>query len=365
MQKQLSNTRIYADCNATVPMLASVRESIKNDFFNPSTLYQEGRNARERLNNARQMVRNFLGQNYNIVFTASVTEAHNMLAHNFNHGITIISSIEHPSITNTLSKAFLLEVNQSGIISHNTLEDLLIKYQKHIPFVSIMLANHEIGVIQNISSLSKLVKKYGGIMHSDITQMIGKYPFDTSILDHVDCVTFAGHKIGAGFGAAVLAYRKHIKLSSLLLGGMQENGQRSGTENLFAINGIRLALLEIMQKNHTIQAIKAVRDYLEKKILETNKNAIIVSSQELRIYNTSCIIHPEISGEEQMMMFDINGIAVGTGSACSSGRITTSKVIKALGFSDKIAKNMIRISIDEKVQKNHIDKIIKVWQEMT
>ena len=354
--------RIYADCNATIPMRECVRNSVMHGYFNPSALYQEGRDSRYMLKSTRDEIRNFLDQDYQISFIPSVTIAHNIIANSMSNYSKIISAIEHPSIMNSFRTDIVIEVDNDGLVKLDHLQALLLKHSPAV--VSIMFANHETGAIQNIREIAYIVKEHDSILHSDLTQIIGKCPFSRDDLSQVDIVTFSGHKIGAGMGAAVLAYRESVHLQPMIFGGMQEGGLHAGTENVFAINALLLSIREVQKEEYDLPNVGRLRDHLEQRFSEVNEDIIIVSKNAKRLMNTSCIIHPSIPGEMQMMFFDLNGIAIGTGSACSSGKAMTSTVIQAMNFSTSQAKNMIRISINSDINNNDIEHIITVWKKM-
>ena len=249
-----SKKSIYMDYNSTTPILNKVYSYIKSDIYpiNPSSIHKYGRMGKKILDDTRQIIKQtFNSHNYNIVFTSSGTEANNLLMKGIKNTKIITSSVEHPSIKNSVPEAGMISVNTNGIINLIELENKL--KESNIPIlISIILANNETGVIQPAEEILFIAKKYNCILHMDTTQAIGKMEIDMEKLP-LDAFTISGHKIGAPNGAGALIFKKNIKLHPLITGGGQEKFLRGGTENIYAIKGLKKALELLPNTLETMQ----------------------------------------------------------------------------------------------------------------
>ncbi len=355
---------IYMDYNSTTPILSAVKAHIHkmNDPINPSSVHKYGRMGKKILEQTRSMIKHQFGcHEYNMVFVSSGTEANNLLLKGSNNLEYICSSVEHPSIINSITAPHIVNVNNNGIVCLDELEDMLRKLNGKI-LVSIILANNETGIIQPAVKIIELVKKYNGYIHMDTSQAIGKIKFNVEDFP-VDMFTISGHKIGAPNGSGVLVYKKNISISPLITGGGQEKFLRSGTENIYAISGLYKALEILPETLIKMQGyIKKLRDLMEEK-LSINKELIIGSSVE-RLPNTSCIIMPTCKGETQLVHFDMNNIAVSVGSACSSGTISKSKVLLAMKIPDNYIESSIRVSLGWNNTEKDIISFTNVWKNL-
>lgn len=364
---------IYLDNNATTfvrPQIKELMHSIYSYPYNASSTHRYGRQARNLIEEARVNIQKAIGdekQNkYKIIFTSSGTEANNLVIQNYKSNYMMyVSTIEHSSILKAVeysNNIEFIEVDKQGLIKLDALEQKLVNTAGEI-LVSIMFANNETGVIQDIKSLAELVHKYRGLIHCDAVQAFSKETINVNELD-IDIMTISAHKCGGPIGAACLIIKKDIDLRPMLVGGSQEYNIRAGTENIAAIVGFGKIAENINDNIIEMSRLREIRDYMEDSILAYASDANIASYQASRLNNTSCIIMPNMSSDTQLIHFDLAGIAVGNGSACTSGRTTKSHVLSALGFSTDEAGSAIRISLGAHNTKDEIEIFIKEWKSL-
>lgn len=353
---------IYLDHNATTPahpIAIAAMQGVLGKAANPSSTHRAGQAARHTVDNARRQVRTALNAEHaQVIFTASGTEANNLALHGLPQADYLaVSAIEHPSVILPAQQrdAILIPVNDQGIVDITALERILQAHEGKA-LVSVMLANNETGVIQPIAEIAACVYAHQGFLHCDAVQALGKIPVDFTELN-VDMLTISGHKIGAGQGAAALLIKQGLHLRAQLLGGGQESGYRAGTENVAAIAALGAAINALPTADSTL------RDNLEQAIAAYAPDAIICSRDTARLPNTSCIILPGMPSETQLINFDLAGIAVSSGSACSSGKVSTSHVLLAMGIPEAIAQGAIRVSLGSDTTQADIDAFLEVWKK--
>ncbi len=369
----ITEKRIYLDYNATSAIDRSVAECMLSMLnarvaYNSSSIHAEGRKARGLLEKARQQIADALNvdaykDDWQIIFVSSGTEANNLVVHNFTHLPMLIGATEHVSILDTdHNNKIVIPVDQDGIIKLEELARLL-KLESGLKLVSIMLANNETGVIQNIKALSEIIHQEGAIFHCDASQAFGKIELNLNDLG-CDLLTISSHKCGGPLGAAALIAKKNVKLTSMIKGGKQEQGLRAGTENLLAIAGFGIAASSCVDKVKEFKRLEVIRNRMEQAILSIALEAKIIGSRVDRLPNTSSIRMPNVKSEEQLIKFDLAGVSISAGSACSSGRIASSHVLKAMNVSDDIAGEVIRASLAPDTTEEDIDRFIKLWQDI-
>jgi cysteine desulfurase len=320
-----------------------------------------------------------------IVFTSSGTEANNLALNLFKEQSIIVSEIEHLSVLNCNLHLKTITVNSDGILNMEDLEEKLqyitkldesnnIAKQKQAKkadsklkinvLVSVILANNETGALQPLDEISRIVKRYNCYLHSDISQYLGKVPVDSKMLNSLDLMTISSHKLGGPTGVGGLIFRRNLKINPLILGGGQERGMRSGTENVPGIVGFA-AVVEMSLKNSRKYAnhTKKLRDSLENMISLHCPEAIIASKVAPRLPNTSMIICPNVSSSEQMIRMDLEGICVSNGSACSSGKTAPSHVLAAMGMK-QYAKNCLRVSFGYQNTLDEAKKFFHIWKNI-
>jgi cysteine desulfurase len=356
---------IYFDNNATTKLSKHAAEKMLEMWefaANPSSSHSFGRKARVNVEKARNKILQFLKTDkHKLIFTSSGTEANNLILSNFADKKILISSIEHPSIyeySKYNNNVDLLSVDQNGLINLDDLQSKL--YANHYDLVSVIYANNETGVIQNIQEIARISHQFGTLIHSDISQAVGKLEFSIQDLC-IDFATFSAHKFYGPVGCGGLLHKSDFHIKPQILGGGQEMGIRSGTENLAAIVGAAAAIDDVIFDDHTLK----LRNYMENEITNFTPNSVIFGKEVARLPNTSMITMPNVDFNIQVMQFDLEGIAISSGSACSSARITESRILSAMDIDKKIAKEAIRVSLGKENSKKEVDRFIEVWKKLS
>jgi cysteine desulfurase len=345
---------IYFDHNATTPIDDRVLEAmlpfLKSFYANPSSLYRQGRVVRSAIDTAREQVAALVEvQSSQVIFTSGGTESNNLaLATLPDQGRLAISAIEHPSITEPAlrlkrsgTKLSIINVDANGLITQAAIDKLI---KENPDLVSIMLANNETGVIQDLAPYAKRLRANGIIVHTDAVQALGKIPVSFKQLG-VHLMSLSSHKIYGPKGCGALVFEKGIEIKPIFLGGGQEQELRAGTENVAAIVGFgkaaELAKAELAKRN---EQLLALRELLEEG-LATIPGLSIFAQQAYRLPNTVQFGIPGIDGEMLLMKLDQKGFAVSSGSACASGGSIPSPVLIAMDVEAGLAKSAIRISL--------------------
>lgn len=359
---------IYLDFNATgIPtkgVLSAVEDYLENPG-NPSSVHHRGRDARGWVDEAREAVAELVGvKSSAVIFTSGGTEANNQALRAINAKTLIISAIEHDS---TIGAAYAsgkevieIPVSNGGVIDLEVLRTALSGAEAPA-IVSVMMANNETGVIQPVKEIATIAHEVGALMHTDAIQAAGRIPVDFNDLG-VDMMTLSGHKINGLSGVGALIFKPSVKMNPLILGGGQEFGWRSGTENVPGIVALGAAASEAKENLDKDNNIKHLRDELEAGILTLCPDARVFGGGEERINNTSCIAMPGVRSETQVMAFDLEGICVSSGAACSSGKVRTSHVLTAMGVAKDIADCAIRVSLGWTTTAEDIAHFMMVWE---
>ena len=313
--------------------------------LNPSSIHAAGREARKIKEAARKKILDFVGAEA-LVFCGSGTEANNLALNQASE--YVISSVEHDSIFKTAEDAEIVGVDCNGLLD---LEQLKLKAENS-KLVSIIMANNETGVIQDIKKIAEIVHANGAMLHVDAVQAFGKIDLDFKNLG-ADMMTISAHKIGGPVGVAALVFRADLELKPILKGGGQEMGKRPGTESVAGICGFA-ASCELK-----VESLK-LRNYLEEEVLKIAPDAIIHGKGAARVGNTSNISMPNMESATQLIHFDSKGICVSSGSACSSGKVEVSRVLVNMGAP--LPKNAVRISLGWETSKEDIDKFLAEWK---
>ena len=372
-----ANTSTYLDYNATVPTLGTVKKSMIAfmDFgpVNASSVHFYGRKGKNVIEHAKANIAELINtKSENVIFTSSATESINLLFSNFNN--IIVSSIEHLAVLAASKSDQIIPVNKNGVIDIDYLEVLLKKISKNKKniLVSVMWVNNETGVVQPIEDVVKLSKKYGCLVHCDAAQALGKIKIDLKKVD-LDFLTLSGHKIGAPAGIGALINNKNFNLNPQILGGGQEKGMRAGTENIIGILGFgeAAAILKKMPE-YSYEKVNFLRDYLSNKIKLVSPETVFFGNDVERVNNTLLIASPNIPGDLALMKLDIDAFSVSSGSACSSGKISQSHVLKAMGY-ETLASNSIRLSFppndiilasDNLITTEELDRLAQCWSNI-
>jgi cysteine desulfurase len=378
------NARAYLDWNATAPLRPQARAVMTEALDlvgNPSSVHAEGRAARVAVERARAQVAALVGADAaQVTFTSGGTEANMMaLSPGWSAGKSakmghtgydrlLVSAIEHPSAGQggrfRLDRVETIPVTAQGIVD---LDALKAQLQAGGPvLVSVMLANNETGVIQPIRAIADLVHAAGGLLHVDAVQGPGRIPCDIKALG-ADLLTISGHKLGGPKGVGALVRREGLHLSEpLIRGGGQERGLRAGTEDVAAIAGFGAAAGAAGAARETDAAQMArLQQRLEAGIRATTPEAIIFGQGTERLPNTTLFTHPGLKAETAVIAFDLEGVAVSSGSACSSGKVQPSHVLAAMGVGANLAQGAIRISSGYATGEAEIDHCLKAWIKLS
>ncbi len=370
----MENRTVYLDNNATTAVAPEVLEVMmpffKEKYGNPSSMHSFGGKNHKYVDRAREQVAQFLNAKPSeIYFTSCGTESDNMAIRSFcdRHGDRarlITSVVEHPAILSTTEYMFRksvplfnVEVDNKGLIDLDKFKDINI--DRHT-LASIMWANNETGVIFPIKELAEIVKSKGGFMHSDAVQAAGKVKLDMQDVP-VDMLAISGHKLHAPKGVGVIFIREGTKIPPFMIGGHQEDGMRAGTENVAFIAGMGKACElagERMEEEN--KKIKTMRDRLEKELLAKCEGAVLNGDKEQRLPNTLNISFEYIEGEAILLLLDENGIAASSGSACTSGSLEPSHVMRAMGLPYTLAHSSTRFSFSSYNTEDDVDKVIEV-----
>lgn len=353
--------RLYCDFNATHPLREKVKEAMWAVFEtvgNPSAVHTHGRKMRDLIERARRDMADMLKIDIDrLVFCSGATEANNLVLLSFD-GPVIVSAIEHPSVLQVRGDAQICPVTTNGTVCLDELERLL-KSCSQKALVCIMAANNETGVIQPIDDIAALVHLYGGFFHCDTVQAVGRMPVCWRA---IDSFAISAHKLGGPFGIGILGLNASIPLHFPFKGGGQERSFRPGTENVWGIVGMAKAMELALQENWNTTATQIY--WLEHYITTVCPEAIVIGKNAQRIPNTSMISMPNLDNTQQMIQFDLKGISVSNGSACSSGKVRKSAVLQAMNIDPDVARGCIRISLGALTQDQDMQQLANTWYKI-
>lgn len=357
------NNRIYMDWNATAKLSQATRLAmleVWEEAGNPSSVHKEGRKAREHIEKARRKLADFIhAKPENIIFTSGGTEANNLAIHAASSNPIFVSAIEHDSVLKPASraKAMHIAVDQEGIVNLSDLEQKL-KSAAQPAFVSVMLANNETGVIQPIAEVAKIVHLHNGLLHCDASQALNRIEVNLEQLG-ADMLTLSAHKAGGPLGVGALILRTDRVITPNMVGGGQEKSRRAGTENLPAIVGFAACLDQV-----DFQRTEMLRDLLEDQLTSMDPAIQIFGKSVKRLPNTTCLASGHKKSDALIIGFDLAGISISAGSACSSGKVKSSHVIEAMGYNNEVASRSIRISLGLDNTKEEIERFTEVWRDL-
>jgi cysteine desulfurase len=368
--------RIYFDYNATTPLAPAVIDAVvtatRDEFGNASSVHHFGQRAKAGLDEARSAVAALIRADPSeIVYTSGGTESDNFAIRGAAEALEstgrrhlVASAIEHEAVLNTLKAlarrgwtTSLVPVDQTGIVDPLRLRSLV---TKDTALVSVMHANNEIGTIQPISDLAAIAHEHGALMHTDAVQSVGKIPVDVRAMG-IDLLTLSAHKFNGPKGAGALWIKRGTRMLPILTGGKHERSRRAGTENVPAIVGMGVAAqLAAARLDPEASRLASLRDRLEDGILRAVPGAIVNGARSSRVPNTSNISFDRVEAESLLIALDLEGIAVSTGSACSSGTLEPSHVLRAMGLSSHRTQNSLRFSLGLFSTEEEVDRVIAV-----
>ena len=377
----MAASRLYLDWNATAPLHPAAREAMLRGldlFGNPNSVHGEGRATRAAIEAARRDVAVLTGADpAHVIFTSGATEAANMvLTPEFLMGRTplavghlYVSAIEHPALREggrfAKDRVSEIPVTFDGVVDLVALETMLSGHDKAqgLPMVAIMLANNETGILQPVRAAAEIVRRHGGIFVVDAVQGVGRVKTDINEIG-ADFMIVSSHKIGGPKGAGALVSRGEIMMPKPLIhGGGQEKGHRSGTENSLAVIGFgaaaAAATAEFQSRN---AAVLALRDRLEGGMRDAADDVIIHGEGQPRVPNTTFFTLPGLKAETGQIAFDLEGVALSAGSACSAGKLGESHVLVAMGRDPRLGA--LRISLGFDTKNDDIDRVLAAFAKI-
>jgi cysteine desulfurase len=368
--------RVYFDYNATTPPAPEVADAVarvtRDVYGNASSVHRFGQQAKALLDEARSAIAALInGDPSEIVFTSGGTESDNFAIRGAAEALEaggrrelVVSAIEHEAVLNTV-KALArggwavrhIPVDHSGCVGADRARELL---SASTALVSVMHANNEIGTVQPIAALAEGAHAHGALMHTDAVQSVGKIPVDVRALG-VDLLSLSAHKFNGPKGAGALWIRRGTRMLPILTGGKHERNRRAGTENVAAIAGMGVAAQLAKQKLDTeARRVARLRDRLESGILAGVSGTIVNGAAEPRVPNTTNISFDRVEAESLLIALDLEGVAVSTGSACSSGTLEPSHVLRAMGLSAHRTQNSLRFSLGMFSTEEEVDYVVSV-----
>ena len=368
--------RIYLDHNATTPpsdaVVQRMTSVLRDEFGNPSSVHHFGQRAKAIIDEARSAVAGLIGADPgDVVFTGGGTEGDNLAIRGIAEALEptgrkhlITSAIEHEAVLNTVKalarrgwRTTLLPVDETGIVSPDALRSAM---TDDTALVSVMHANNEIGTVQPIPELAAIARERRTLFHTDAVQSAGKIPIEVKTLG-VDLLSISAHKFYGPKGVGALWIRRGVRLQPPLTGGKQERSRRAGTENVAGIAGMGVAAREAIAKmDSEAGRLAALRDRLEDGVLRGVTGTALNGVRSPRVPNTTNISFDRTEAESLLSALDLEGVAVSTGSACSSGTLEPSHVLKAMGFPAHRTQNSIRFSLGAANTEADIDRVISV-----
>lgn len=355
----------YLDYNATTPLLPKAQEAmieaLSNDFGNPSSIHRFGQDARRQIEKTRKTLGDVVecAPEY-ITFTSGGTESNNQALRSLFWSHVIIDEGSHDSAYKACESALYLPIKENGLVDLYVLEQhLKFRLEKGPHLISINLANNETGVIQPLNDIKALAKKYDAFLHLDASQALGKIPLSFS-QSGADLMTLSAHKMGGPLGVGALLIKETVALESFMRGGGQERNRRSGTQNVPAILGWGGALDSIPSLEH----LAPWHRRLEGALKTHAPDCIIFGEESPRLPNTTMISMPGVPNSLQLMHFDLEGIAASTGSACSSGKVSASRVLSAMHPNADAPQTAIRISSGWKTQEEDFLRFEAIWKKI-
>ena len=354
---------IYLDYNATAPVRPEAAAAVVAALQatgNASSVHGFGREARRILEDAREAVAGLVGAApAQVIFTGGGTEANDLALGGCGRARVLVSAGEHDSVLQAVPAAERIPLQRDGRVDRSALAALLAA-DAGPALVSVMLANNETGVIQPLDEVVALARAQGALVHCDAVQAAGKIALDVADLG-VDLLSLSAHKLGGPQGVGALVVAEGVPLRPALRGGGQERRRRAGTENLPGIAGFGAAARAAADGLAAFAALAALRDDLEARLRALAPEVIVYGAEAPRLANTSCFALPGLPAETQVMALDLAGIAVSAGSACSSGKIEPSHVLRAMGATAQQASSAIRVSLGWRSGAADIEAFVAAW----
>ncbi len=352
----------YCDYNAGAPLRRGVAEAVAQALSvggNPSSVHAAGRAARAVVEDARERVAALVGAGpERVVFVSGGTEANNLALAGIAHASVVLSATEHDSILAAAPDALRVGARRDGRIDLAALDRALAAVPAPA-LVSVMLANNETGVIQPVEEVVRRARIHGARVHCDAIQAPGRLGVDIAALG-VESLSLSAHKFGGPQGVGALVLGEDADIAPLLRGGGQERRRRAGTENVAGIAGFGAATESLSNEADEIVRVTALRDRFERTIRGHAPDATVHGAAAPRLGNTSCVGMPDVAAEIQVIACDLAGVAVSAGAACSSGKVGTSHVLRAMGLGDA-AGQAVRVSFGWASREDDVDRLCETW----
>lgn len=359
--------KVYLDHNATTPMRPEVRDlviQIMEGVGNASSVHGYGRDARKYVEDARTQVADLCNvESTQVTFTSGATESINTVLHAYKNKRVITSAIEHPAVLESAPHATRIPVTKDGIIDLNAYEELLNESEAPA-LVCIMLVNSETGVIQPVAEAAKLAHDKGALVFVDAVQGAGRLDLNMRKLG-ADYMALSAHKMAGPQGVGALITKKDIETPKFMLGGGQEKNCRAGTHNTAGIAGMGLAAQMAKENLKHYEELTKLRDNMEARMRTFSNKLTIYGESAPRVGNTCNVGLQGMPAQTQLMALDLDGIAVSSGSACSSGSFKPSHVLTAMGADEDEAKSALRISLGWNTTSADIDAFLESYEKIT
>ena len=368
---------VYLDHAATTPVRREVVEAMEPfygpRFGNPSSVHRWGREARAALDEARERVARCLGaQPDEVCFTSGGTEADNLAVFGplrsqraKGRNVLVTTPIEHKAVLETVHYAArdgvterMLRVLPNGVVDLSSIDDVV---DDAVAVCTVMWVNNEVGTIQPVPEIAKRVKARGGVMHTDAVQAFGKLAINVREVD-VDLLTISGHKIGAPKGVGAMFIRRGTQIDSMFHGGSQDRGRRPGTENVAAAVGLACAA-ELAVEEHDAECarLEALRNALEEGLVSRIPDAVVHGRGAPRAPHILNLSVPGTDSEALLMALDLAGVAASAGSACQSGSVTPSHVLRAMGVRPELAVAAVRMSLGSLTTQDCVTRVVELF----
>ncbi len=354
---------VYLDHNATTPVkpaaIAAIRDAVSL-VGNPSSVHRFGRSARRLVEEAREKVAALAGADpAGVIFTSGATEANALAIRGLGRRRLLAAASEHASLLAAATGAERIAIDRRGVIDLAHLERCLARSAEPA-LVAVMIANNETGVIQPMVEVGRLARRFGALVHTDAVQAAGRLPLDMTDLG-VASLSLSAHKFGGPPGIGALILDPSLPLAPMFAGGGQERGRRSGTENIWGIAGFAAAVEVAAEAIADQPRLARLRDRLESALHAALPGVTIMGVDAPRLANTSCVAMPGVASDTQVIAFDLAGIAVSAGAACSSGKVAASHVLAAMDIGEEIARSAIRVSLGWTTTEDDIERFLSAW----
>jgi cysteine desulfurase len=355
---------IYLDHNATSPLRPGAADAMRAAMLrtgNASSVHAHGRASRRLIEDARTHVAQLVGAApAEVIFTSGGTEANALAIRGAGRRRVLASAVEHVSVLRAIDGIEIIPVDRMGIVDLKAL-DRMLGVCEEPALVSVMYANNETGVVQPIEAIAGLVLEHDALFHCDAVQAAGRLPLDARGAG-VALMTLSAHKLGGPAGIGALVIDSSLPLAPSVRGGGQERGRRAGTENLVGIAGFgaaaQAAACDLAAESDRLATL---RDRLEQRLRAVCPSTQVIGASVQRLPNTTCVSMPGVASETQVMAFDLSGVSVSAGAACSSGKVSSSHVLAAMSVGDLIARTAVRVSLGWTTTEADVERFIEVW----